>query len=342
MSKSASALYSQNVIACIWDFDKTLIPGYMQAPIFEHYGVEGKKFWDEVNKLPQYYKQRGIRVSADTVYLNHLLTYVKRGTFKGLTNEKLKCFGAKLKFYPGLPDFFEKLKALAKSKEDYKRHGITLEHYIVSTGLGSMIRGSNIAPYVEEIYGCELIDGLLPDDMSEHHKETLVEEEEVSQIGSIVDNTIKTRFVFEINKGTNKHPTIDVNSKMSANDRRIPIKNMIYIADGPSDIPVFAVIKDHGGMAYAVYDPENAPEFAQNDKLLQCGRIHAYGEANYTDQSPTSKWIRMYVERIADRIVEEKDEALAERLTNPPKHLHKEELLTTPKGASTDEGEPTR
>ena len=28
-------LYRQNIVACIWDFDKTLIPGYKQAPIFE-------------------------------------------------------------------------------------------------------------------------------------------------------------------------------------------------------------------------------------------------------------------------------------------------------------------
>jgi hypothetical protein len=32
-------LFLQNIIACIWDFDKTLIPGYMQTPIFEHYQV---------------------------------------------------------------------------------------------------------------------------------------------------------------------------------------------------------------------------------------------------------------------------------------------------------------
>ena len=36
----ATTLFTQNIIACIWDFDKTLIPGYMQAPLFRRYGID--------------------------------------------------------------------------------------------------------------------------------------------------------------------------------------------------------------------------------------------------------------------------------------------------------------
>ena len=39
----------KNVIAVIWDCDKTLIDGYMQDPMFAEYGVETKQFWaDEI------------------------------------------------------------------------------------------------------------------------------------------------------------------------------------------------------------------------------------------------------------------------------------------------------
>ncbi len=54
----------------------------------------------------------------------------------------------------------------------------------------------------------------------------------------MIDNTSKTRAIFEINKGSNKFK-IDVNSKIDRDRRRVPFSNMIYVADGPSDIPVF-------------------------------------------------------------------------------------------------------
>ena len=44
-----------NIIAVIWDFDKTLVDGYMQDPIFEKYKVDSTAFWREVNALPQKY-----------------------------------------------------------------------------------------------------------------------------------------------------------------------------------------------------------------------------------------------------------------------------------------------
>ena len=104
-------LFLQNIIACIWDFDKTLSPGYMQAPIFELYEVDPKKFWKEVDELPNHYKKDGLDlISTDTLYLNHLLTYTKQGKFKALNNTRLKELGDKIELYDGLPEFFNQLK----------------------------------------------------------------------------------------------------------------------------------------------------------------------------------------------------------------------------------------
>ena len=255
-------LHRQNIVACIWDFDKTLIPGYMQAPIFEAFGIDEEQFWKEVNALPDIYAKRGTRVSYDTIYLNHLISFVKNGCLKGLTNQRLRELGKELRFYDGLPDLFTRLQAVTESRPEYKKHNIKLEHYIISTGLAEMIKGSMIASHVDGIYGCEFIEAPLPPSYSNQDELPLQMEFEISQIGTIVDNTIKTRYIFEINKGSNKNPTIDVNASMDRVDRRIPMDRMIYTADGPSDVPVFSVVKSNGGKAYAVFNPESEAEFA--------------------------------------------------------------------------------
>lgn len=318
-------LHRQNVAACIWDFDKTLIPGYMQAPIFKTFGIDEEQFWKEVNALPGIYAKRGTRVSYDTIYLNHLLSHVKNGCLKGLTNQRLRELGRELVFYPGLPEIFEELRNVASASEAYRKHNIKLEHYIISTGLAEMIRGSAIADYVEDIFGCEFIEAPLPPNYSRQDELPLAMEFEISQIGTIVDNTIKTRYIFGINKGENKNPSIDVNASMDRVDRRIPIDRMIYVADGPSDVPVFSVVKGNGGKTFAVFNPESEGEFAQNDALLHSGRIHAYGPADYTSRSTTAKWLRMHVARICDAIVHECETDLSNKVSRAPRHLHDED-----------------
>ena len=277
-------LFLQNIIACIWDFDRTLSPGYMQAPIFELYGIDPEKFWKEVELLPDFYRKTGLDlVSTDTLYLNHILTYTREGVFKGLDNDGLQKLGSKIEFYTGLPHFFEEIKQNVLKNATYRQHDIQVEHYIVSTGLRQMILGSKIAPYVDGVWGCEFVETApLPDYLNKKDHSTSQEPAVISQIAYALDNTTKTRAVFEINKGSNKIPDIDVNAMIPDADRRVPFQNMVYIADGPSDIPVFSLINRFGGRTFAVYQPESNEEFAQVNRLQKQNRINSFGEAIYT------------------------------------------------------------
>ena len=82
--------FNQNVIAIIWDFDKTLSPVFMQQPLFEHFGVDEERFWKEVNALPAYYAKINVTVQPDSCYLGHLLTCVREGIMPGLNNRLLR------------------------------------------------------------------------------------------------------------------------------------------------------------------------------------------------------------------------------------------------------------
>ena len=318
----ASTLFTQNIIACIWDFDKTLIPGYMQAPVFRRYGVDEANFWAETNKLVETYRRRGYHLSPEISYLNHLLTYVLAGPMRGLNNKILQECGAEIAFYPGLPHFFDRAKGFVREKAEYVKHEITLEHYIVSTGIAAMVRGSAIAEHVDGIWACEFIENPLQPGFLSQEELNISAEAEIAQIGMVIDNTTKTRALFEINKGTNKNAAIDVNSRIAAEDRRVPFQNTIYIADGPSDIPSFSVVKERGGKAYGVYNPDRPDEFAQNDRLQHTDRIDHYGRADYRDNSETSLWLRLQIQGICDRIVADRELAVSQRVARPPRHLN--------------------
>jgi len=312
-------VFSQDIIAIIWDFDKTLTPRYMQQPLFDAFGVDGPSFWREVNALPAYYAQAGIRVNPETCYLGHLLAYVERGRMKGLTNDKLRQLGALIKFYPGVPEIFAELNAVLEQPR-FKRWGLDLEHYVVSTGLRAMIEGSAVAEYLQGIWACDFIEQPAPPRMPDG----VPESGPISQIASTLDNTTKTRAIFEINKGVNKVDGISVNDYIALEDRRVPIRNMIYIADGPSDVPSFSVIKKHDGMALAVYNPEEPRELKQVDALRRNGRVDHISAADYRPESATTQWLKLQVEEIAGRIAADKQRGLESRRGSSPTHLESE------------------
>ncbi|MCD7883189.1 MAG: haloacid dehalogenase-like hydrolase [Lachnospiraceae bacterium] len=300
-----------NIIAVIWDFDKTLVNGYMQDPIFEQYHVNSSEFWKEVNSLPQkYLDEQGVHVNHDTIYLNHFISCAQPGgQFAGLNNEKLREFGKKLNFYPGVPEIFSKTKRMIEENNAYQEYGIRVEHYIVSTGFKAEILGSSVMDYVDGVWGCELI---------EHEVEG---ERIISEIGYTIDNTSKTRAIFEINKGIPKHPEVDVNSKMPEELRRVRFENMIYIADGPSDIPAFSLVHKNGGSTFAIYPPKDKIAFRQVEQMRHDGRIDMYAEADYSEGTTAFMWISNMIKEYAERIYQKERSKFAESISSAPRHL---------------------
>jgi hypothetical protein len=193
----------------------------------------------------------------------------------------------------------------------------------VSIGLRQMIMGSAIARHVDGVWGCEFVETLpVPGYLTAAQQRLFPDPHSIIDIGYVLDNTSKTRAIFEINKGANKDGRIDVNATIAVEDRRVPFQNMLYIADGPSDIPVFSLINQQGGRTFAVYPPAaTRDEFSQVNALQEQGRVQMTGPADYTEGSHTSRWIRNVVEQIADRIVYDRARAVGDRVTPPPRHL---------------------
>jgi hypothetical protein len=314
-----------NIIAILWDFDKTLITGYMQAPLFEHYGVDAVRFWDEVNALPDFHGKEGEDEPfiSDSLYLNHILTYVRQGVFTGLNNAMLRRLGAKLDLAAGVPGIFEDITRFTREHQAFRDGAIGIEHYVISTGLRRMVLGSAVAPYMRHVWGCEFLErvappGFLDGAVGEAGGGTICD------IGYIIDHTTKTRAIFEINKGVREKLGVNVNTSIPERQRRIPFANMIYIADGPSDIPSLSVINQFGGSTFGVYQPDSPRDFEQAKQLLDQERVQSIGPADYREGSETSNWLLERIAGIAERLARSPAVAVAAApISATPGHIYK-------------------
>lgn len=312
-------LHTQTVIAFIWDFDRTLIPDNMQDPIFEEYGVDGAAFWREVDGLVDFHKAHGEIMGRSLAYLIHILNYVEQGIFKDLSNAKLRELGKRLVFCPGIPDFFDESRRHVRDVSEFAKEDISVEHYVVSTGIRPMIEGSTIAPYLDGIWANSFVEHTAPAGFLDQLP-VAGEGGRIKYLADYIGHTSKTRALFEINKGVNVNPSVDVNARMSESQRRVPLRNMIYIADGPSDVPMFSILNKAGGKTLGVYTLEPRNNHKQVKQLQEQGRIQGMAEADYRPGKAAHLWLMDSLDQIAYEIVEHRRQALA-AIKNPPGHV---------------------
>lgn len=289
----------QNLIAIVYDYDQTLSPNYMQEEvIFPAFGIDAKLFWKRSQEL--------VAVEG----YDHELAYMKvmldcLGIDRP-TNAALKALGGKLRFYPGLPQMFEDFKRGLLTPQQ-EAHGIRLEHYIISSGLKILIEGSQLAPYVKSIFGCEFAEDANGC---------------ITFPKRVISHTQKTQYLFRINKGLLDMKQ-DVNDHMPPDLRPVPFEHMIYIGDGPTDVPCFTVVRQYGGQAIAVYNAEDATR-ASFKKCYQLAthadRVRHIAPADFRAGSHLRLLLEQMVDDVASRMVERRRRDMEAAVVRAPKH----------------------
>ncbi len=277
----------QNIIALMYDCDLTLTPVYMQEVLFHHFNVDGGEFWRRKDEWQKAIEERGVHFDDECAYMNWMLRYVREGKFAGLSNGMLRELGKNLPLYEGLPDFFGRMNGVVE-EERFAREGISVEHYVISTGMRETILGSDLGKYLKGVFASEFYE----------------EDGVIAGIARTIGYAKKTEFIHLISKGGNEDSRINVNSKVDAQDRRVPFRQMIYVGDGPTDVPCFATLKKLKGRGVAVYNPTQEKAFRDCYQLQEEGRVSLFCPADYRGGSHISNVLEHLVCEIAEKIVE--------------------------------------
>lgn len=278
---------NESVIAIVFDFDGTLGPDTIASLLTEQ-GSNPKEFWITVDQM--------VEEGCDPplAYMQLLATYAREGKLD-LSKKALRAVGKKLKLFPGLPKAFTELRDYVQKEPELQEARVKLEFYIISGGIEEMILGSSIAKYMDGIFGCNFA--------YDSSGKT------VTGIKSAISFTEKTRFLYGINKGISVRDIrvnpYKINDALPQDTRRVPFSQMIYIGDGPSDIPCLSAITQYGGTGIGVSSPTIS--FKKGYELARGKRITVGPyTANYQKGSDMRKVLEETILRIGLEIAIDK------------------------------------
>lgn len=263
-------------IAIVYDFDGTLSPGSMQDHSFiKELGVSAEAFWAEVNA-------EAADLGADNIliYMEKMIQAARQSE-KSINKDRLRDHGKKISFFPGVDEFFERIRDFGKVENT------AVEHFIISSGLLEMIKGCKIGTKknFSNIFACQF----------------KFDADKIPVWPAIsINYTNKTQFLFRINKGKfdlSDHK--ELNEYMPQHLRPYPFHRMIYIGDGDTDVPCMRTVKEQGGFSIAVYDPNIRGRKSNALKLKEQGRVNAVLRADYSVGSELDNYVKNVIRKMA-------------------------------------------
>jgi hypothetical protein len=266
--------FFQDTIALVYDFDGTLSPQPMQEyTVLPKIGVEPARFWDVVNR-----EARESESDKMLVYMRHIIEALEREKVD-VKREDFARMAAKIKYFPGVGTWFGRMNGYVARRS---KRRVKLRHYLISAGQKEILEGVSIRRHFQRIYASEY-------HFNHHGVATFPK--------FLVTDTMKTQFLFRINKGI-ENVNESINEHMPEADRPIPFPNIVYLGDGMTDVPSMALTTKNGGHAVAVYNARKARERAICVKLLDAGRVDFVAEADYRAGSRLSTRVELLLDAI--------------------------------------------
>jgi len=269
---SRNSQFAKKTIALIYDFDGTLSPRPMQEYAFlPQIGIDATAFWEESNRVAKEQK-------ADPLitYMHLLYKKAKEANVR-IDREDLVAQGRDVVLFEGVLEWFDAIEDYVKIRAE--SHGISLRHYLVSSGLTEIVEGTPIFDRFHNVFASEY----------------WFDAYDLPYPKRVITDTGKTQYLFRINKGIEDLGET-INEHMEEDARPIPFSNMIYYGDGDTDVPSMAVTRKNGGHAIAVYPPGRPRKKCVD--LFNSGRIDFFAPADYRRGSDLFHRTCLLIDRI--------------------------------------------
>lgn len=275
-----ATIKAKNRLALVFDFDETLAPDTFTA-LLNYREIDADKLGEERieplveagwnKKLAQYWA---------------LIEAARDGEFDPITRDDLKSVGEQLELYPDVSNLFDRVReAAAEVSSD-----IEVEFYLLTAGMLEIPQATAIVDEFDDMWGGEL-----------HFDEA----DELCFVKRTVSESEKIQYLLKLHKGLNmERPFIvdDVYQSIPDDDWYIPLSQIIYVGDGASDMPVFAYMNEHKGLAIAVFQGDTTDDWEGYERLNENQGIQNLAKSDYTEGSELMQSLTLAVESIAKLI----------------------------------------
>lgn len=236
-------------IAIVWDFDGTLTPidSTTKAVEIIQGDRSGGEFWKYVKSLRGDSKRPKWEhvLASDAPIWMYALSQIAFKKRIPLNAEFFREFVLpEIALYDGVASFLRKLLLLEETAL-FRNTEVKINFFIITAGLKELVELVLPEELITWTFGCcyKIIVS----------KERQAEPESVPVF--CMDETMKTRSLFEISKGSFRDEEHAVNRRVARGDLWAPFENIVYIGDGDTDVPALSLVRSQGGLGVVVYDP---------------------------------------------------------------------------------------
>lgn len=264
-------------VALVFDFDDTLAADSLDVLI------------RDLEADPRAFRETRVQPRVDrgwdpmpAAFFSAIELGRERGT--PVTRHRLEALGRAHALFPGVPDFFERLRETA----DEVVPGVDVEFYVVSCGLAEIIGSTRLAGSVAAIYASRLhYDG----------------QGEATFVERIVSHEEKTRYLHGISQGPPRRleqgEPFRQDPDATLADLHVPFHQMIYVGDGLTDLPAFALMRAEGGYAIGVLKDKDQRSWVDAYEPSRGQRLANLARPEYTPGSELVRSLELAVRAIA-------------------------------------------